>query len=75
LSPAELKAISRKRCDVLAGLGPAITWRRSYVVDDKIYCVYRAPNPAIIREHARLGGFPANTIAEVRAEFSPATAG
>lgn len=74
LSPAELKAISRKSCDVLRELGPTIRWLRSYVVDDKLYCVYTAPTVELIREHARRGGFPANRVSEVRTEISPATA-
>lgn len=75
LSPAELRGISQKSCAVLDGLGPSIQWQRSYVVDDKIYCVYTAPNAEMIREHARLGGFPANRISEIRAHIGPATAG
>jgi hypothetical protein len=74
LTTEELTAISRKSCDVLASLGPAIRWLRSYVIDDKIYCGYTAPSAEMIREHARLGGFPANRVSEVRAEISPATA-
>src|SRR5688500_11101937 len=74
LSAAELEAISRKSCDVLQALGPDIQWVQSYVTDDKIYCVYIAPDADIIREHARCGGFPANRISEVRAGIDPATA-
>jgi hypothetical protein len=74
LSAAELQAISRKSCDVLQALGPDIQWVQSYVTDDKIYCVYIAPDPDIIREHARCGGFPANRISEVRAGIDPTTA-
>jgi hypothetical protein len=74
LTPAELKAISRKSCDVLRGLGPRIQWQRSWVTGDRIYCVYTAPNAEVIREHARLGGFPANRVSEVHVEISPATA-
>lgn len=73
LSTAELQAISRTSCDVLQALGPDIQWVQSYVVDDKIYCVYIAPDADIIREHARCGGFPANRISEVRAMIDPTT--
>ena len=74
LSQAELKAVSQKSCSVLAGLGPKIQWLHSYVTDDKIYCVYQAENEAIIREHAKQGGFPANRISQVRNVIEPATA-
>jgi uncharacterized protein DUF4242 len=74
LSPSDLQGLSRKSCDVLHALGPDIQWVQSYVTDDKIYCVYIAPDAEIIREHARCGGFPANRIAEVRAGIDPATA-
>ncbi|WP_298437896.1 DUF4242 domain-containing protein [Geobacter sp.] len=73
--PAEtLQAISQKSCGVLQGLGPQIQWVQSYVTDDKIYCIYIAPNADIVREHARQGGFPANSVAEVRAVIDPTTA-
>lgn len=74
LSPAELKAISQKSCGVLEQLGPQIQWVHSYVTGDKIYCVYRAPNEALVREHARRGGFPANRVEEVMAMIDPTTA-
>jgi uncharacterized protein DUF4242 len=74
LSPAELKGVSQKSCDVLSDLGPQIQWQHSYVTDDKIYCVYRAPNEEIIREHARQGGFPADSVARVRSVIDPTTA-
>ena len=74
LSPQELQAISQTSCGVLSNLGPSIQWLQSYVTDDKIYCVYIAPNEEIVREHARQGGFPANTIAEVRMIIDPTTA-
>ena len=74
LSRADLQAISRKSCEVLQALGPDIQWVQSYVTDDKIYCVYIAQDEAIIREHARCGGFPANRIFEVRAGIDPTTA-
>jgi len=74
LTPAELQAISQKSCSVLRGLGPQIQWVESYVTDDKIYCVYVAPNEAVIREHAKQGGFPANRISAVRKVIDPTTA-
>ncbi len=74
LSPEELYAVSKKSCNVLSKLGPQIQWVESYVTDDKIYCVYIAPNEELIREHAREGGFPANRISEVRAVIDPTTA-
>ena len=74
LSAQDLQAISQKSCSVLSGLGPQIQWLQSYVTDDKIYCVYIAPNAEIVREHARQGGFPANRISEVRTVIDPTTA-
>ena len=74
LSPEQLQAISQKSCAVLSNLGPQIQWVESYVVDDRIYCVYIAPNEELVREHARLGGFPANRISEVRSIIDPTTA-
>jgi hypothetical protein len=74
LSPKDLKGISQKSCSVLGKLGPQIQWVHSYVTDDKIYCVYVAPNEAMVREHARQGGFPANRISAVRAVIEPTTA-
>jgi len=74
LSAADLKGISTKSCGVLQKLGPSIQWVHSYVTDDKIYCFYIAPNEALIREHAKLGGFPANRVSEVREIIDPTTA-
>ena len=74
LSPSDLTGISRKSCEVLQALGPDIQWVQSYVTDDRIYCVYIAPDAEIIREHARCGGFPANRISEVRSGIDPTTA-
>ena len=74
LSPADLKAISQKSCGVLQQLGPSIQWVQSYVTEDKITCVYIAPNADIIREHARLGGFPADKVLEVATIIDPTTA-
>jgi hypothetical protein len=75
LTAEQLKAVSQTSCGVLKQLGPTIQWEHSYVTDDKIYCVYSAPNAEMIREHARLGGFPAESVQEVRTVISPATAG
>ncbi len=74
LSAEQLQGISQKSCSVLQGLGPAIQWVQSYVTDDKIYCVYIAPNEEVVREHARLGEFPANSVSQVRAVIDPTTA-
>ena len=74
LSQADLRAVSQKSCEVLAGLGPKIQWLHSYVTDDRIYCIYQAENEALIREHAKQGGFPANRISRVRNVIEPATA-
>jgi len=74
LSPAQLKGISQKSCSVLNELGPRIQWVQSYVTGDKIYCVYIAPDEATVREHARMGGFPANQVSEVRTVIDPTTA-
>lgn len=75
LSAQELQAISQKSCSVLNKLGPQIQWVQSYVADDKVYCVYIAPNAEMIREHARQGGFPADRISEVKTIIDPTTAG
>ena len=74
LPKQELQAISQKSCNVLQSMGPKIQWVQSYVTDNKIYCIYRAPNEEIIREHARRGGFPANKISQVRSTIDPTTA-
>lgn len=74
LSAAELQAISQKSCGVLNTMGPKIQWIQSYVTDDKIYCVYIAPDEATVREHATKGGFPANRISRVASMIDPATA-
>ncbi len=73
-SSADLKAASQTSCGVLQDLGPDIQWVHSYVTDDKIYCIYRAPNEDIIREHAKRGGFPADSVSRVRAMIDPTTA-
>jgi hypothetical protein len=74
LTPEQLKSISQKSCSVLKEMGPQIEWIQSYVTGDKIFCVYKAENEELIREHAKKGGFPANVITEVGTEISPATA-
>jgi Nickel responsive protein SCO4226-like len=74
LTPEQLKAISQKSCDVLKDMGPSIQWIQSYVTGDKIYCVYKAENEELIKEHAKKGGFPANSIMEIATVISPATA-
>ncbi len=73
-SAAELKAISQKSCSVISNLGPAIQWVESFVTENKIYCVYNAPNKEMIMEHAMQGGFPANRVEEVKNMISPVTA-
>jgi Protein of unknown function (DUF4242) len=67
----QVLAISEKSCSVLNSLGPRIQWLHSYVTADKIYCVYIAPNEDMIRDHAKLGGFPANRISEVKLVIDP----
>jgi hypothetical protein len=74
LTPEQIHGISQKSCSVLRGLGPSIQWLRSYVTDDKIYCVYIAPSEELIRKHAAEGGFPANRISAVRRVIDPTTA-
>jgi hypothetical protein len=74
LPPQELQAISQKSCNVLHAMGPQIQWVQSYVTDDKIYCVYNAPDEATVRMHAQKGGFPANVVARVRSVIDPTTA-
>lgn len=73
MKPEELQAISRKSCDVLEAMGPQVQWIQSYVTGDKIYCIYHAQNEELVREHARRGGFPANSVAKVMAVIDPAT--
>jgi Protein of unknown function (DUF4242) len=73
LSSKELQAISQKSCTVLTKMGPQIQWQQSYVTDDKIFCIYIAPNEGAIRQHAEEGGFPANRITRVRRMIDPTT--
>ncbi len=74
LSAAQLKAIAQTSCGVLNELGPQIQWVHSYVTADQIHCIYRAPNEAMVREHARLGGFPADRVSEITTIIDPTTA-
>ena len=74
LTPEQLKAISQTSCGVLSGMGPSIQWIHSYVTGDKIYCIYIAPNEEMVREHAKQGGFPANSVAAVAEIIDPTTA-
>ena len=73
LSAAELQGISQKSNQVICDLGPEIRWLQSYVTDDKIYCVYVAPDEDMILEHARCGGFPADRVSKVSAMIDPST--
>jgi hypothetical protein len=76
LSPEQLKQVAQKSNGVIQTLGGhKIQWVESFVVDDKLYCVYNATSPKIIEEHAKCGGFPANRITQVRAMMDPTTAG
>lgn len=74
LTAEQLKGISQTSCGVLSKMGPQIQWVQSYVTGDKIYCVYIAPNEAMVREHAQQGGFPANAVNEIATIIDPTTA-
>jgi hypothetical protein len=74
LSAQELQGISQKSCGVLSDMGTKIQWLESYVTDDKIYCVYIAPDEAAVKEHAEKGGFPANRISQIKTTIDPTTA-
>ena len=74
LTPEQLKGISQTSCGVLSKMGPQIQWIESYVTGDKIYCVYIAPNEQMVKDHASQGGFPANSISEVKSIINPVTA-
>ncbi len=73
-SAEQLQGISQTSCGVLSKMGPQIQWVQSYVTGDKIYCVYIAPNEEMVREHAKQGGFPANSVSAVAAMIDPTTA-
>lgn len=74
LSSDKLQAISKKSCDVLVEMGPQIQWAQSYITGDKVYCVYVAPNEAMVREHAARTGFPVNRVSKITSVIDPATA-
>jgi len=74
VTSSDLQAIAQKSCGVLNNLGPQIQWVQSYVTDDRIYCVYIAPNAELVRRHAEQGGFPADRVSEVKAVIDPTTA-
>jgi len=74
LTPDQLHAISQKSCGVLRNMGPHIQWVHSYVTADKIYCIYIAPDEATVRQHAEQGGFPANSISEIKTVIDPTSA-
>ena len=74
LTPDQLQGVSQKSCSVLKSLGPQIQWVQSYVTDNKIYCVYIAPDEEMVREHAKQGGFPANSVSEIKTIIDPTTA-
>lgn len=74
LTAEQLKGISQASCAVLEEMGPSIEWQQSFVTGDKVYCVYKAENKALIEEHAKKGGFPANSVSEVASVISPVTA-
>jgi len=74
LSAADLRTISQKSCGILRGMGPQVQWVESYVTDDRVYCVYIAPDPESCRKHASEGGFPCDRVSEVRTIIDPTTA-
>lgn len=74
LTREQLREVAQKSNGILQTLGPKIQWVQTYVSDDKLYCVYNAPSPQLIEEHAKCGGFPANRISQVRSIMDPTTA-
>ena len=74
MTPEQLQTASQTSCGVLQKMGPQIQWQQSYVTSDKLYCIYIAPNEEMIREHAKQGGFPANSISEIKTIIDPTTA-
>jgi Protein of unknown function (DUF4242) len=74
LPAGELQAISQKSCGVLQSMGPKIQWLESFVTDDKLYCIYVAPDEQMVRQHAQKGGFPADSVSRVRSIIGPTTA-
>jgi len=75
LTEEQLTGISQKSCSVLRKLGPQVQWLESFVTDDKIYCIYIAPDEATVREHAKMGGFPADSVQAIRRIIDPTTSG
>ena len=73
LTANDLKGISQKSCGILNEMGPKIQWLESYVTDDKVYCVYIAPDEATVKAHAEQGGFPANRISQIKTMIDPTT--
>lgn len=73
LTTEQLKVISQTSCKVLQNMGPQIQWVQSYIAEDKIYCVYIAPNKEMLYEHAKQGGFPANSVSAVSVIIDPTT--
>ncbi len=74
MSASDLQAVSQRSCAVIRSLGPELQWVESFVTENKIYCVYIAPDAELIRKHAEQGGFPANRISEIKSVIDPATA-
>lgn len=74
LSADELQAISQKSCEVLREMGAQIQWVQSYVSEDRVYCIYVAPDEDALRKHAQQGGFPVNRISRIRSVIDPTTA-
>ncbi len=74
LTPQDLKAVSQRSCAVLNSMGPGIQWIQSYVTDDRLYCIYQAPDEAAIRRHASEGGFPCDKVSQIRTVIDPSTA-
>ncbi|QBY04352.1 DUF4242 domain-containing protein [Thalassotalea sp. HSM 43] len=74
LTAADLQGISQKSCGVISELGPGVQWLESYVTDNKVYCVYIAPDEDVLRKHGEMGGFPVDAVNEVRNIIDPSTA-
>ncbi|SOD19210.1 DUF4242 domain-containing protein [Nitrosomonas ureae] len=74
LTPQDLQAISQKSCGVLSNMGPRVQWLESYITDDKVYCIYIAPDEAAVRAHAEQGEFPANRVSRIKTVIDPTTA-
>lgn len=74
LTPQDLQAISQKSCGVLSTMGPRVQWLESYVTEDKVYCIYIAPDEAAVRAHAEQGEFPANRVSRIKSVIDPTTA-